>query len=97
MSAPIQASASVHVVPASNWVRSSTRMPAKQPGDTGVTSILDSFGEWTCRLRKAGEGDKRRCGSLGLAFCEWRYRLPNSTLSDRCRNASAAQPGPAGE
>src|ERR1700687_1854569 len=43
MSAPIQASASVHVVPASNCVRSSTRIPARQPGDTGVTSIEHSL------------------------------------------------------
>src|ERR1700730_13996777 len=42
MSAPIQASASVHVVPASNCVRSSTRIPERKPGDTGVTSIADS-------------------------------------------------------
>src|SRR6478609_5246498 len=43
MSAPIQASASVQVVPASNYVRSSTRIPARQPGDAGVTSIVGSF------------------------------------------------------
>src|ERR1700719_3484627 len=42
MSAPIQASASVHVVPASNCVRSSTRIPERKPGDTGVTSIAES-------------------------------------------------------
>src|SRR5437660_5516514 len=45
MSAPIQASASVQVVPASNCVRSSTRIPARQPGDTGVTVILGSLTE----------------------------------------------------
>src|SRR5207248_1081802 len=45
MSAPIQASASVQVVPASNCVRSSTRIPARQPGDTGVTVIFGSLTE----------------------------------------------------
>src|SRR3984893_7537168 len=45
MSAPIQASASVHVVPASNCVRASTRIPESKPGDTGVTSIADSSSE----------------------------------------------------
>src|SRR2546423_9831343 len=43
MSAPIQASASVQVVPASNWVRSSTRMPDRQPGEAGVTFMADSL------------------------------------------------------
>src|SRR5437773_106419 len=43
MSAPIQASASVQVVPASNCVKSSTRMPARQPGDIGVTAIAGSL------------------------------------------------------
>src|SRR5207237_9973645 len=43
VSAPIQASASVQVVPASNCVRSSTRIPAKYPGHTGVTSIVVSL------------------------------------------------------
>src|SRR5216684_1253950 len=38
-SAPIQASASVQVVPASNWVRSRTLMPARQFGGTVVPSI----------------------------------------------------------
>src|SRR6266478_10024181 len=46
MSAPIQASASVHVVPASNCVRSSTRIPESKPGDRGVTSIGGSLPEW---------------------------------------------------
>src|SRR5215831_5198561 len=41
MSAPIQASASVQVVPASNCVRSRTRMPLRRPGDTGVTVIVE--------------------------------------------------------
>src|SRR5215831_20180322 len=41
MSAPIQASASVQVVPASNCVRSRTRMPLRRPGDMGVTVIVE--------------------------------------------------------
>src|SRR5262245_18398730 len=41
MSAPIQASASVQVVPASNCVRSRTRMPLSRPGDIGVTVIVE--------------------------------------------------------
>src|ERR1700730_3136454 len=56
MSAPIQASASVQVVPASNCVRSSTRIPVRQPGDAGVTSIVDSFSGGSCHPAKAGPG-----------------------------------------
>src|SRR5713226_10183203 len=39
-SAPIQASASVQVVPASNWVRSRTLTPARQFGGTVLPSIF---------------------------------------------------------
>src|SRR5882672_11639315 len=46
MSAPIQASASVHVVPAPNGVRSSTRIPESKTGDRDVTSIGGSLPEW---------------------------------------------------
>src|ERR1700736_506836 len=39
-SAPSQASASVQDGPASNWVRSSTRTPARQPGSAPLVAIF---------------------------------------------------------
>src|SRR5208282_2371056 len=54
MSAPIQASASVQVVPASNCVRSSTRIPARQPGEAGVTSIVGSLSGEEVVMREGG-------------------------------------------
>src|SRR5712692_5705561 len=84
MSAPIQASASVQVVPASNCVKSRTRMPARQPGDTGVTAIVDSYrGEarsirGRCMMRQRRKDGNRNLGPrLSAAF----PMLPTQTVA----------------
>src|SRR6266536_5680283 len=77
MSAPIQASASVHVVPASNCVRSSTRIPESKPGDTGVTSIADSSsGKEVVALAKGGAGGRWSGQEVPLRKPIERHRQP---------------------
>src|SRR6516225_8426061 len=49
-SAPSQASASVHDGPASNWVRSRTRTPARKAGNPPFVAIFSSSPQWH-RLR----------------------------------------------
>src|SRR5262249_54208124 len=77
MSAPIQASASVQVVPASNCVRSSTRMPARQPGDAGATGIVRLLVEMFHGPAYADteEGDRSETASAGpvnaYSPCAW--------------------------
>src|SRR3984893_8353979 len=91
MSAPIQASASVHVVPASNCVRSSTRIPARQPGDTGVTSICRLLiGEGSCHPCEDGVRGKAvelPCPLLRMTI----YGGRTITLFGRCRDLYAAE------
>src|ERR1700730_13724042 len=77
MSAPIQASASVQVVPASNCVRSSTRIPVRQPGDAGVTSIVDSLSGGSCHPANAGPGKQQWCPWIHAS----RLNQVESTLS----------------
>src|SRR5215472_6403196 len=50
-SAPSQASASVHDGPASNWVRSRTRTPARKAGKPPFVAIFSSSPQWL-RLRQ---------------------------------------------
>src|SRR5260221_6184962 len=79
MSAPIQASASVQVVPASNCVRSSTRIPVRQPGDAGVTSIVDSLSGK--KPADAGSGASSSVVALDSAFANEPSRTyPNRSL-----------------
>src|SRR6476619_5388330 len=87
MSAPIQARASVQVVPASNCVRSRTRMPARQPGDTGVTVMTELLADlrvWPprCRMQQLDLlGHQERPNFWGEVFDEFLIsvdRLPVS-------------------
>src|SRR5438477_12704928 len=94
MSAPIQASASVQVVPASNCVRSRTRMPFSKPGDMGATAIVELLAiiRWDKRPHhswpSAPDSDQK-CAIVGA-----RPRLPVSRASfnDRCRAHRAITP-----
>src|SRR5205823_1433336 len=82
MSAPIQASASVQVVPASNCVRSSTRIPVRQPGHAGVTSIVDSLSGRKLSPRERGSG-QAAVVPLDSRFADQPSRTyPNRPLPD---------------
>src|SRR4051794_37045293 len=91
MSAPIHASASVQVVPASNCVRSSTRMPARTPGETGVTPMKDSTITFGCLVLRLGrrvlpgkgnprEHSKEQLSGLPTGSARWKGEAGNINL-----------------
>src|SRR5262249_34103602 len=87
-SAPSQASASVQDGPASNWVRSRTRTPARKAGNPPFVAIFSSSPQWH-RLRP--DVDVLTAVGVTQALTEALVHLNPTSLGRVCRAQSPAE------